>query len=114
MSNTQAPYQGAMEAKGAYNRHAKLSADGAALALPLLEKAVQSVEIEPDGQSIVIADYGSSQGKNSMAPMQLAIRGLRRASVQIAQSLYSTLTRRRTILPHSLEFSLVIRTDMSW
>src|SRR5215469_1161544 len=78
MSNTPAPFQGAMEAKGAYNRHAKLAADGAALALPLLEKAVQSVEIESDGQSIVIADYGSSQGKNSMSPMQLAIRGLRR------------------------------------
>jgi len=78
MSNTPASHQGAMEAKGAYNRHAKLPADGAAMALPLLEKAVESVEIEPDGQSIVIADYGSAQGKNSMAPMQLAIRGLRR------------------------------------
>jgi hypothetical protein len=41
-----------MEAKGSYNTHAKLPADGAALALPLLEKAVQSVEIEPDGQAI--------------------------------------------------------------
>ena len=78
MSNTPASHQGAMEAEGAYNRHAKLPADGAAMALPFLEKAVESVEIEPDGQSIVIADYGSSQGKNSMVPMQLAIRGLRR------------------------------------
>jgi hypothetical protein len=78
MSNTPALYQGTMEAKDAYNRHARLPADGAALALPLLEKAVQGVEIEPHGQPIVIADYGSSQGKNSMAPMQLAIRGLRR------------------------------------
>jgi hypothetical protein len=64
-----------MEAMGAYNKHAKLPAGGAALALPLLEKAVQSVELDVERQPIVIADYGSSQGKNSMAPMQLAIQG---------------------------------------
>jgi hypothetical protein len=68
---------GVMEGKGSYNKHAKLPAGGAALAMPLLEKAVQSLELEPGEQSIVIADYGSSQGKNSMAPMQVAIRGLR-------------------------------------
>jgi SAM dependent carboxyl methyltransferase len=78
MSNTPAPSHGVMEAKGAYNKHAKLPAGGAALALPLLEKAVQSVELDAEGRSIVIADYGSSQGKNSMAPIQLAIQGLHR------------------------------------
>src|SRR5215831_15916133 len=78
MSNTPTPSHGVMEAKGAYNKHSKLPAGGTALALPLLEKAVQSVELDADGQPIVLADYGSSQGKNSMVPMQLAIRGLRR------------------------------------
>ena len=78
MSNTPASSHGVMEANGAYNKHAKLPAGGAALAMPLLEKAVQSVELDGDGQLIVIADYGSSQGKNSMAPVQLAVRGLRR------------------------------------
>jgi hypothetical protein len=67
-----------MEVNGAYNKHAKLPASGAALALPLLEKAVRSVELDQEAQPIVIADYGSSQGKNSMIPMRLAIRGLRR------------------------------------
>jgi hypothetical protein len=67
-----------MEGKGAYNKHSQLPAGGAALALPLLDKAVQSVELGVKGQPIVIADYGSSQGKNSMVPMQSAIRGLRR------------------------------------
>jgi hypothetical protein len=37
------PSHGVMEGEGAYNQHAKLSADGAALALPLLEKAVREV-----------------------------------------------------------------------
>jgi hypothetical protein len=77
MLNAGALPHGVMEGKGSYNKHARLPAGGAALAMPLLEKAVQSLELEPGEQSIVIADYGSSQGKNSMASMQVAIRGLR-------------------------------------
>jgi hypothetical protein len=78
MPNTPAASHGVMEARGAYNKHAKLPAGGAALAMPLLEKAVQSVQLDTDGRPVIIADYGSSQGKNSMAPVQLAVRGLRR------------------------------------
>src|SRR5215472_15946612 len=78
MPNTSAPLHGVMEAKGAYNKYAKLPAGGAALALPLFDKAVQAVDLDAEGRPVVIADYGSAQGKNSMAPMQLAIRGLRR------------------------------------
>jgi SAM dependent carboxyl methyltransferase len=68
---------GVMEGKGAYNRYAKLPAGGGALAMPLWEKAVRSVELETGERPIVIADYGSSQGKNSLAPMRVAIRTLR-------------------------------------
>ena len=68
---------GVMEGEGAYNRHATLPADGAALALPLLERAIREVELDRDDAPVVIADYGSSQGKNSMAPMQVAVKGLR-------------------------------------
>ena len=78
MSNAAAQPHGVMEGKGSYNKHAKLPAGGAALAMPLLEKAVQNLELDPGEQFIVIADYGSSQGKNSMIPMQVVIRGLRR------------------------------------
>jgi hypothetical protein len=77
MSNEAVPPHGVMEGEGAYNRHARLPAGGAAMALPSLEKAVQSLQIDAGDQPVVIADYGSSQGKNSMAPMQAAIRGLR-------------------------------------
>jgi hypothetical protein len=66
-----------MEGKGAYNKHVKLPAGGAALALPLLEKAIQNLKLDLGGRSVVIADYGSSQGKNSLAPVQFAIRNLR-------------------------------------
>ena len=77
MANAGAQRHGVMEGKGSYNKHAKLPAGGAALAMPLFEKAIQAVEVGPGEQPIVIADYGSSQGKNSMGPMQVAIRGLR-------------------------------------
>ena len=78
MSNAGAQPHGVMEGKGSYNKHAKLPAGGAALAMPIFEKAIQEVEVGPGEQPIVIADYGSSQGKNSMGPMRVAIRGLRK------------------------------------
>lgn len=69
---------GVMEGHGSYNRHAKLPAVGAALALPLLEKAVEDIQLDASEQPVVIADYGSSQGKNSMVPMRITIQGLRK------------------------------------
>ncbi len=77
MSNEPRPSHGVMEGQGAYNKYAKLPAGGAALALPLLERAASDVALATDNRSVVIADYGSSQGKNSLVPMQVAIRILR-------------------------------------
>jgi SAM dependent carboxyl methyltransferase len=77
VTSTSVREHGVMEGKGAYNQHAKLPAGGGALALPLWEKAVGSAGLEPGDRPIVIADYGSSQGKNSLAPMRVAIRKLR-------------------------------------
>jgi hypothetical protein len=45
--------------------------------LPYLEEAAGSIKLGPGTDPIVIADYGSSQGKNSLAPMRAAIRCLR-------------------------------------
>jgi hypothetical protein len=78
MSNGRGPSHGVMEGKGTYNKHAKLPADGAALALPLLEKAIRELRVDAGEEPVVIADYGSSQGKNSLAPMQIAISELRK------------------------------------
>ncbi len=68
---------GVMEAGGSYNQHAKVPADGGNLALPYLEKAAHCCTLPPGTDPFVIADYGSSQGKNSLAPMRAAIRCLR-------------------------------------
>jgi hypothetical protein len=59
-----------MEGGGAYNAHARVPARGASLALPLLQDAVQDIKFDPGRRPIIIADYGSSQGKNSLAPMR--------------------------------------------
>jgi hypothetical protein len=69
---------GVMEGNGAYNRHAGLQASGIALALPMLERAAHDLELDSENQPVTIADYGSSQGKNSLVPMRAAIAKLRK------------------------------------
>jgi hypothetical protein len=66
-----------MEGGGAYNRHATFQAGGARLAIPFLEKAAREVSVGPADLPVVIADYGLSQGKNSRAPVRIAIGELR-------------------------------------
>jgi SAM dependent carboxyl methyltransferase len=66
-----------MEGNGAYNHHGTIPARGAATAIPLLEKALARIPMDSEHQPVVIADYGSSQGKNSLAPIGLAMRTLR-------------------------------------
>jgi SAM dependent carboxyl methyltransferase len=77
MSNERESSHGVMEGGGSYNLHARIPAEGGSLALPLLEEAVRKIAIKRGDQPIVIADYGSSQGKNSLAPMGAAIKILR-------------------------------------
>lgn len=77
MANECESSHGVMEGGGSYNRHACVPAGGGSLALPFLEQAVQNITLDGGDQPIVIADYGSSQGKNSLVPMRAAIKGLR-------------------------------------
>jgi len=77
MANQATATHGVMEGGGSYNLHARIPAGGGHLALPLLEEAVRNITLERGNQPVVIADYGSSQGKNSLTPMRVAIRALR-------------------------------------
>jgi hypothetical protein len=77
MSNQREAPHGVMEGGGSYNRHAKVPASGATLALPFMEQAAKNIRLEGGDDPVVIADYGSSQGKNSLAPMRTAIKALR-------------------------------------
>jgi SAM dependent carboxyl methyltransferase len=71
------PGSGGMEGGGAYNRHAALQAAGNTLAILHAREAARGVAIGPGHEPIVVADYGSSQGKNSLAPMRTIIEALR-------------------------------------
>jgi SAM dependent carboxyl methyltransferase len=77
MSEQAHPSHGVMEGKGSYNKYAELPAGGASLALPFLQEAVRNLVLDCGDRPVVIADYGSSQGKNSLAPMRLAVTTLR-------------------------------------
>jgi hypothetical protein len=67
-----------MEGKGFYNENAApINAAGGALALPLLEQAARQINLDTGDRPIVIADYGSSEGRNSLAPIRAAIAVLR-------------------------------------
>jgi hypothetical protein len=67
-----------MEGHGAYNRSSCVQAAGSAPAVPLLECAAETLLLANAPDPIVIADYGSSEGRNSLAPMRTAIAALRK------------------------------------
>jgi hypothetical protein len=66
-----------MEGHGAYNRSSRVQAAGSSPVLPLFEQAARNVEVEATPTPIVIADYGASEGRNSLAPLAAAIAALR-------------------------------------
>ena len=66
-----------MEGHGFYNRSSGVQAAGSSPALPLLEAAARRMPLPAPPAPIVIADYGSSEGHNSLAPIAAAIRTLR-------------------------------------
>ena len=68
---------GAMEGSGTYNRNAAIPAGGGALAFAHLEAAARTVPVDQDDYPFVVADYGSSEGKNSLAPVKVAVNALR-------------------------------------
>lgn len=64
-----------MQGGGFYNRNSALQAANLGSALPLLIEAAR--DIPADEATIGIADYGASQGRNSMVPVASAIDALR-------------------------------------
>ena len=67
-----------MEGKGAYNRSSSVQAVGSLPAVWLLERAARAVTLPPPPELVVIADYGSSEGHNSLVPMAAGISALRK------------------------------------
>lgn len=66
-----------MEGRGGYNSRSAVQASGASPALPRLERAALDVPLSSGTGPIVVADYGASQGRNSLMPMSIAVQTLR-------------------------------------
>ncbi len=69
---------GVMRRGGFYNRHSLPQHDAASYAEPALRQAAEAAPAPASGQSLVIADYGAAQGRNSLDPMRRAIAIIRR------------------------------------
>lgn len=74
--------QQAMEGNGYYNDHSQLQQSSIPYALPFLIRAAESVQLPDNPGVVVIADYGSSQGKNSLEPMKAAITTMRSRMIE--------------------------------
>ena len=66
-----------MEGHGAYNRSSRVQAAGSSPAVTLFEEAARQVVLPAGVEPLVIVDYGSSEGRNSLVPMRAAIEVLR-------------------------------------
>jgi hypothetical protein len=66
-----------MEGHGAYNRSSRVQAAGSPPAVALLDKAARQVPLSIAPEQIVMVDYGSSEGHNSLVPVTVAMRILR-------------------------------------
>ena len=68
--------QSSMEGHGLYNENSRPQGSAGDLGMPLLERAAAAVPLPASG-ALAIADFGSSEGRNSMGPIAAALRVLR-------------------------------------
>ncbi len=66
----------AMQGSGFYNENSALQASGISLLMPLWSQVCETASCL--GEPLTVADYASSQGRNSMLPVRVAIETLRR------------------------------------
>lgn len=72
--------RGTMEAGGAYAAHSQPQRSAGGVGMEMLRRAVERVPLPDDGRPLVIADMGAAQGRSEMAPLSLAVAGLRARS----------------------------------
>jgi hypothetical protein len=76
-STSPAPQATAMEGGGAYNRSSAVQAAGLAPGVPWLTEAAKLVPLGTPDMPLIVADFGSSQGRNSLGPLGAALGVLR-------------------------------------
>jgi hypothetical protein len=73
----------AMRGKGFYNENSRVQQTASAVALPLLVEAADTAPLPAGRGSFVVADYGSSQGRNSLLPMRTVVERIRRRDASV-------------------------------
>ena len=99
-----------MEGHGFYNQHAAQERAAAALGIDLLRQAAREVPLDGEG-AVAIADYGSAEGRNSMAPLGAALDELSHARTDPWP--WCTPTYRATTSPRCSSSSRPIRARTS-
>jgi S-adenosylmethionine-dependent carboxyl methyltransferase len=75
---TTAPADAVMKGHGFYNEHSRPQQNADSLGLPLLERAVEELNVPQGAELAAVADFGAAQGRNSLEPMRLAVEKMRR------------------------------------
>ena len=72
--------RGTMEAGGVYAAHSQPQRGAGGVGIEMLRRAVDRVPLPPDDRPLVVADMGAAQGRSEMAPLAVAVAGLRARS----------------------------------
>jgi cyclopropane-fatty-acyl-phospholipid synthase len=77
-----------MKGEGFYDQHSSPQLAAINSVLPWLEEAVGRMDL-PDVKTIVVVDFGCSEGRNSIAAMRKVVDALRRRTPQPIQVVHS-------------------------
>jgi gibberellin A4 carboxyl methyltransferase len=80
-----------MVERGFYNRHSAPQWAAIDYALPWLEASLGSMDLPAVPDAIALADFGCSEGKNSIAVMQRLLPVLRRRTARPLVTIHSDL-----------------------
>ena len=78
LRRTTASADAVMKGHGFYNEHSRPQQNADSLGLPLLERAVEELNVPQGAELAAVADFGAAQGRNSLEPMRLAVEKMRR------------------------------------
>ena len=78
LRRTTASADAVMKGHGFYNEHSRPQQNADSLGLPLLERAVEELNVPQGAELAAVADFGAAQGRNSLEPMRLAVEKIRR------------------------------------
>jgi hypothetical protein len=81
-----------MKAGGFYDQHSTPQWNSTAAVLPWIEEAIGRMDLPPEATTLACVDYGSSEGRNSIAAMQRIVAALRCRTPRPIQTIHSDLS----------------------